>query len=43
MAIMDVILEPVVTKYYIRYESFPFRASETIGADEHLGKIFLIW
>lgn len=41
--ILDLILEPVIHKYFIQYESFPFLCEHTIGGLENLGKVFQLW
>ncbi len=43
LVILDVILEPVITRYFVKYRSFPFMCEETLGGKENIGKIFIIW
>lgn len=40
---MDLILEPVIDKYFIRYVSFPYTTLQTVGGKENIGKIFMVW
>lgn len=40
---MDLMLEPIIQKYFIKYKSFPYTAFQTIGGRENIGKIFLLW
>ena len=43
LVILDIILEPIINKYYIENESFPYTGHGTIGGGEHMGKIFIVW
>jgi hypothetical protein len=40
---MDVILEPVIQKYFVQYWSFPYAGLQTLGGKENIGKIFIVW
>ena len=35
--------QPVISKYFVKYKSFPFFCHHTIGGKENIGKIFIIW
>ena len=41
--ILDLIIEPIFTRYFVKYRSFPFQCEHTLGAKENIGKIFVIW
>lgn len=40
---MDLMLEPIVEKYFVANLSFPYTAQRTLGGKENIGKIFIIW
>lgn len=43
LVIMDIIMEPVISKYFVKHTSFPYTTFETIGGRENVGKIFIVW
>lgn len=43
LVILDLIMEPIMAKYFIKYRSFPFLCEHTIGGRENIGKIFIVW
>ena len=43
LAILDIMLEPIIEKYFIKNRSFPYSGYNTMGGKEHLGKIFIVW
>lgn len=40
---MDLMLEPIIDKYFVANLSFPYSAQRTLGGKENIGKIFIIW
>jgi hypothetical protein len=43
LVILDLITEPIITKYFVKYRSFPFLCEHTLGGLENTGKIFAVW
>ena len=43
LVILDIIMDPVINRYFSRYRSFPFMCHHTIGGKENIGKIFIVW
>lgn len=43
LVIMDIILEPVIQKYFVNHLSFPYTALQTLGGKQNIGKIFIVW
>jgi hypothetical protein len=43
LVILDMIIDPIITKYFVKYRSFPFMCDHTIGGNENIGKIFIVW
>lgn len=43
VVILDLILEPIVSKYFIGYKSFPFNVTKTIGGVELINSLFVVW
>jgi hypothetical protein len=43
LVILDLIIEPIFTRYFVKYRSFPFLCDHTIGGQENVGKIFAVW
>lgn len=43
LVILDLILEPLVSKYFIGYRSFPFNTTKTVGGTELINSLFVVW
>jgi hypothetical protein len=43
LVILDLILEPLIQRYFVKYESFPYSCRNTVGGKENLTKVFLLW
>ena len=43
LVILDMIMEPIISRYFVQYRSFPFMCEHTLGGRENIGKIFVVW
>jgi hypothetical protein len=43
LVILDLMLEPIISNYFIRYRSFPFNITKTVGGSELINSLFVIW
>lgn len=37
------IIDPIISRYFTQYRSFPFMCEHTLGGRENIGKIFVVW